>query len=152
MPILGSKNEARNVMDAMSTAYLTELEITRALRLPDKVGRAFMAQWKIHPSFPKPIEGMSGRRFMPAVEKWLFKFHGLDSADSGPVVQGKGESFDAWRETRKARKPRHAGPDLPPPPVRMAPNVVATIGPSGARLSKHDTPPVALLDSEPTPA
>jgi len=136
----------------MAAAYLTELEITRELRLPDKVGRAFMAQWRLHPSFPKPIEGMSGRRYMPAVEKWLNRFHGLDTADSGPVVTGKGENFDAWREARKARKPRRAGPDLPPPPVRMASVVVATIGPSGKRLQQDDASPMASIDSNDIPA
>src|SRR5229473_4915691 len=132
----------------MTTAFLTELEITRALRLPDKIGRAFMAQWKLHPSFPKPIEGMSGRRYMPEVEKWLNRYHGLDTADSGPVVTGKGENFDAWREARKARKPRRTGPDLPPPPVRMASNVVATIGPGRKRLQQDDAPPMAPIDSD----
>jgi hypothetical protein len=136
----------------MTVAYLTELEITRALRLPDKVGRAFMAQWKIHPSFPKPIEGMNGRRFMPSVENWLRRYHGLDSGDSGPVVPRAGESFDEWRKTLKTRKPRRAGVNLPPSPVRMAPNVVATIGPSGKRLPQHDTSPMALIDGEPSPA
>src|SRR5215468_5059313 len=109
----------------MTAAFLTELEITRALRLPDKVGRAFMAQWKLHPSFPKPIEGMSGRRYMPAVEKWLNRYHDLDSADSGPAVSDKGENFDAWRQARKARKSRRARSDLPPPPKQLDSVVVA---------------------------
>jgi hypothetical protein len=138
-----------------SASYLTEIEIIRELRLPEKVGRIVMAQWKIHPTFPKPVPGMSGRRFMPSVERWLFKHHGLDIApDAGPAVPvaGTGERFDEWRKALKARKPRNAGPDLPPPPVRMAPNVVATIGFGGKRLSKDDASGVATVDSDPASA
>ena len=134
----------------MTAAFLTELEITRALRLPDKIGRAFIAQWKLHRSFPKPIEGMSGRRYMPAVEKWLNRYHGLESAESGPIVPDKGENFNAWRETRKARKSRHARSDLPPPPKLLDTVVVAAIGPGGKRVSCQDLSPLAPIDNEPT--
>src|SRR5262250_2899327 len=103
-----------------AAAYLSEAELIKELRLPERVGKAMLAQWKLHPTFPKPVTGMSGRRFMPSVERWLFKYHGLETVDVGSVVPaGTGERFDDWRKTRKARQPRHPGPDLPPPPVRM---------------------------------
>jgi hypothetical protein len=133
-------------------AYLTEQEIIRELRLPDRVGKAMLAQWKLHPSFPQPIAGMSGRRFMPSVEQWLFRYHGVNnSAEAGPVIPAAaGEKFDEWRKARKARRPRHTGPDLPPPPVRMAPNVVAAIGPRGKRLPQDDVSPLAPVGGKPT--
>jgi hypothetical protein len=70
--------------------YLTEPEIIHELRLPERVGKAMLAQWKLHPTFPKPIAGMSGRRFMPSIERWLFKYAGLDTAEAGPVDRYRG--------------------------------------------------------------
>jgi hypothetical protein len=132
-------------------AYVTEAELIQELRLPERIGKAMLSQWKLHPTFPKPVEGMSGRRFMPSVERWLFKYHGLDTAEAGPVAPaGTGERFDEWRKARKARTPRHAGPDLPPPPVGMAPNLVATIGLGGKRLPQGNVSPVAPIVGKPS--
>jgi len=136
----------------MTVAYLTEQEITRKLCLPDKIGRIAMATWKMQPSFPKPVEGMGGRWFWPEVEQWLLMQHGMGSPTIAqhvaiPLSGSKGENFDGWRQSRKtkgARRPKRAGPDLPPPPARMGAVVVATIGPDGARLSGQDSAPVAL--------
>jgi len=138
-------------------AYLREIEITRELRLPDKVGRAKMAMWKLDPTFPKPEPATGGRRFFPSVVQWLRQRHGLDTTGTIPVADGR-ENFDAWREQRKARKAGKAkgsgdaGPGVSPAPVRMAPNVVATIGPGSKRLSKDDTAPVATIERQPTSA
>jgi hypothetical protein len=134
----------------MTAAYLTELEITRKLGLPDKIGRVAMATWKMQPSFPKPTEGMGGRWFWPEVEQWLLALHGV----GGPTVAqhlsipgSKGEDFDGWRKNRKAkgaRRSKRTGLDLPPPPARLGAVVVATIGPDGARLSGQDGQAVAV--------
>src|SRR5712664_3973927 len=134
----------------MTAAYLTELEITRKLSLPDKIGRLAMATWKMQPSFPKPAEGMGGRWFWPEVEQWLLAMHGV----GGPTVaqhvsnlESKGENFDGWRKAHKARgarRSKRAGPDLPPPPARLGAVVVATIGPDGARLPGQDGQAVAV--------
>jgi hypothetical protein len=140
----------------MTAAYLTEPEIIRELRLPEKVGRAKMAEWKLSQTFPKPVSGLSGRRFWPAVERWLLAHEGVVdiSQIALPVADGK-ENFDAWKERRKAKAGKAAGPrnprhDLPPPPQpgRMAPNVVAHIGPGGARLPQDHLPPVAPVGGD----
>src|SRR6516162_2843287 len=121
-----------------AAVFLREIDIIRAVRLPDKPGRATMAIWKLDPTFPKPWPGTGGRRFWPDVERWLNR---IDAIGIIPGTDG-GENWDAWRQRPKAHKARkakesgRAGPDLPSPPVRMAPNVVATIGPRGKRLSK----------------
>ncbi len=134
----------------MTVVYLTELEITRRLGLPDKIGRLAMATWKMQPSFPKPAEGMGGRRFWPEVEQWLLALHGVGGptvAQHVSNVASKGEDFDGWRSARKAkgtRRSKRAGPDLPPPPARLGAVVVATIGPDGARLPGQDGQVVAV--------
>jgi hypothetical protein len=80
----------------MNAAYLTELEITRELRLPDKIGRIAMATWKMQPSFPKPAEGMGGRRFWPEVEQWLMALHGVGAVTTHhapiPLAGSKAEA------------------------------------------------------------
>jgi hypothetical protein len=123
-----------------TAAYLSEIEIIRALQLPERRGRAKLSIWKLDPTFPKPEPETNGRRFWPSVEKWVRQHHGLDTTGIAPVADGR-ENFDAWREQRKTRKAAKAkergdaGPGLPSAPVRMAPNVVATIGPGHKRLS-----------------
>jgi hypothetical protein len=93
----------------MTAAYLSELGITRELRLPDKIGRIAMATWKMQPSFPKPAAGMGGRYFWPEVEQWLMAQHGVSLAKteqevSIPLAGSKGESFDEWRATKGSRR------------------------------------------------
>jgi hypothetical protein len=136
----------------MTVAYLTEQEITRKLCLPDKIGRLAMATWKMQPSFPKPAEGMGGRRFWPEIEQWLLTQHGVSGTNIAqqttiPLSGSKGEDFDGWRRNRKAkgaRRSKRTGPDLPPPPARLGAVVVATIGPDGARLSGQDGQAMAI--------
>jgi hypothetical protein len=136
----------------MTAAYLTELQITRKLGLPDKIGRLAMATWKMQASFPKPTEGMGGRRFWPEVEQWLLARHGVGDATmaqdaSIPLTGSKGENFDGWRKARKAkgaRRSKRAWSDLPPPPARLGDVLGAEIGPDGARLSKQDSQVVAF--------
>lgn len=142
----------------MTAAYLTELEITRKLCLPDKIGRIAMATWKMQPSFPKRVEGMGGRWFWPEVEQWLLAQHGVVSPTiaqhaSIPLSGSKGEDFDGWRarKAKGARRSKRAGPDLPSPPPRLGAVVVATIGPEGARLSGQDGQAVAVIQRA-TPA
>jgi hypothetical protein len=140
-----------------TAAYLTKAEIIRALQMSEKVGRAKMAMWEADPTFPKPEPGTGGRRFWPAVEQWLRQHHGLDMTGIIPVADGR-ENFDEWRKGRKARKagkakgPGDAGPGLPSTPVRVATNVVATIGPRGKRLPTDDAPPVAAIGTDHTAA
>jgi hypothetical protein len=147
----------RSGATVVTAAYLTKLEIIRALRLPEKVGRAKFAMWQLDPTFPKPEPVTANRRFWPLVEKWLRQHHGVDTTGIIPVPDGR-ENFDAWRERRKAGKaskakgPGDARPGLPPAPVRMAPNVVATIGPGGKRPCEGDAPPLAAVGREPTSA
>jgi hypothetical protein len=142
----------------MTAAYLTEPEIIRELRLPEKVGRAKLAEWKLSPTFPKPEPGMSGRRYFPLIEAWLNRHHRINAINDmpAPVADGR-ESIDDWKERRKARKatgPRNAGACLPPPPQPrpLAPNLVATIGPGGKRLSQDHLSPVAPVGGESTSA
>jgi hypothetical protein len=91
----------------MITAYLTEMDIIRALRLPDKIGRIAFATWRIYPSFPKPAEGMGGRWFFPQVEQWLLAYHGVGGVTgipaAVPLAGNKGENFDGWRASRRRR-------------------------------------------------
>jgi hypothetical protein len=128
----------------MTAAYLTEPEIIRELRLPEKLGKPILELWKLHPTFPKPVEGTSGRRFMPEVEQWLLRLHNIDTgrADLPPVNLDPdiGARFDEWRaaKTSKTKSRRRAGPDLPPPPVRMGSVVVAEIGPGGKRVQPQE--------------
>jgi hypothetical protein len=103
-----------------TAAYPSEAELIKELRLPERIGKAVLAQWKLHPTFPKPIAGMSGRRFLPSVEQWLLQYHGVVSAEAGPVVPAStGEKFNEWRQARKARRPRRARPHLPPTEGRV---------------------------------
>jgi|SRR5215831_1499752 len=137
-----------------ATVYLREIDIIRSVRLPEKVGRAKMSMWKLDPTFPKPEPATGGRRFWPLVERWLRQQHGVDAAGMSTVTSGM-ENFDGWREQRKARKAgkakraADAGRELPRPPIGVAPNVVAAIGPGGKRLSGDSAPPVAPLSPEP---
>jgi hypothetical protein len=106
----------------MTVVYLTELEITRRLGLPDKIGRLAMATWKMQPSFPKPAPETGGRFWWPEVEQWLQARHGVGATTAQhlaiPLSGSKGEDFDGWRRSRKAKaavRPGRSGPDLPPP-------------------------------------
>jgi hypothetical protein len=136
----------------MTAAYLTELEITRKLCLPDKIGRIAMATWKMQPSFPKPAEGMGGRWFWPEVEQWLLTLHGVGSSTiaqhvSIPLSGSKGEDFDGWRAARKAkgaRRSKRPGPDLPPAPQPVGDVLVPAFGHHEARLSGQDDKVVAF--------
>jgi hypothetical protein len=143
-------------MTPMTAVYLSEIEIIRALQLPEKLGRAKMAMWKLDPSFPKPEPGTAGRRFWPVVVKWLRAHHGLDATGITSVADGK-ENFDAWRErkARKAGKAKGLGdsrPGLSPAQGRMDPTVVTPFRPGVARLSKSDAAPMASLGTDPTAA
>jgi hypothetical protein len=140
-----------------TAAYLTELEIIRELQLPDKVGRAKMAMWKLDPTFPKPEPGTGGRRFWPSIEKWMGQHHGLDTTAIIPVADGR-ENFDAWRQQRKTRKagkakePGDAGSCLSPAEGRMDSAVVTPFRPGAARLSKDGAPGMAAVGTDPTAA
>jgi hypothetical protein len=141
----------------MTAAYLTELEIIKALHLPEKVGREKLAMWKLDPTFPQPEPGTGGRRFWPLVEEWLRQHHGVGATTIVPVAEGR-ENFDGFRERRarkagKAKGPRNAGPRLAPADGRMDCAVVTPFRPSGARaLSKEDAPPVATIGHRPNSA
>ena len=137
----------------MTAAYLTELEIIKALHLPEKVGREKLAMWKLDPTFPQPEPGTGGRRFWPLVEEWLRQHHGVGATTIIPVAEGR-ENFDGLHERRrkagKAKGPRNAGPRLAPADGRMDCAVVTPFRPGGARaLSKDDAPPVATVGCEP---
>lgn len=134
----------------MTAAYLTELEITRELRLPDKIGRIAMATWKMFESFPKPAAGMGGRRWYPAVVDWLNALNGVGAATahhmSIPLSGSKGETFHESRTARKARRAKRsdgAGPDLSTSQNRMGDVVVSAGGTEAARLPGHDGKVVA---------
>jgi hypothetical protein len=111
-------------MDAIvfaKAAYLTEIEITRRLNLPDKVGRIMMAMWKMNPSFPKDEPGSGGRRWFSAVVRWLQHYHGVEGGGwwSSAGDTRDQTNFDEWRAGRKARRSKLSkgpGLDLPPPP------------------------------------
>src|SRR6266436_1131767 len=147
----------------MTAAYLTEIEIVRELRLPEKVGRIKMAMWKKEPSFPAPEPGTAGRRYWPEVEQWLRRYHHLDSGESHSGESHSGESrrtpselasrgkenFDEWRAQRAARKTRKtgrardAGTDLPPAGIGLASNVVAPERFGRPRVQPDDVSSVA---------
>lgn len=144
----------------MTAAYLTEAEIIRELRLPAKVGRVKLAMWKLDPTFPAPEPATAGRRFWPLVEQWVMAHHmppRRTIAELAAMMQGE-ENFDAFRQRRQARKtdktkePPVAWPDIQVPPIDVASNVVATIGPGGKRLPKDAAAPVAPERPDPSTA
>ena len=137
-------------------AFLTDVEIIRALRLPRKVGREKWAMWKADPTFPKPEPGTGGRWFYPLVQKWLRVHLGVDTADIIPPTDGK-ENFDGLRERRarkadKAKRPGNTGPRLAPAQGRMDCAVVTAFRPGAARLSKDDAASVAAVEHCPNSA
>src|SRR5258706_2873188 len=87
----------------MTAAYLTELEIIKALHLPEKVGREKLAMWKLDPTFPQPEPGTGGRRFWPLVEEWLRQHHGVCATTIVPVAEGW-DNFDRFREMLDSTK------------------------------------------------
>jgi hypothetical protein len=143
----------------MTAAYLTEPEIIRELRLPDKVGRAKMAEWKLDPRFPKTVAGLSGRRFWPSVERWLLAHEGVVdiSQIALPVADGK-ENFDAFKGRRRADKAskaaqsRNPRSSLPPAPGPLAANVVTTLRFGKEGIPRQDVAPVATVGSDPASA
>ena len=142
----------------MTAAYLTEPEIIRELRLPERVGRAFLAQWKLSQTFPRPVQGMNGRRFWPAVERWLLHHERVTISEmSLPVADGQ-ENFDAFKGRRRADKaskaagPRNPRSSLPPAPGPVAANVVTTLRFGEKGLPRQDVAPVATVGGDPASA
>lgn len=123
-------------------AYLTEKELAQELRIPHHLAGVQIEMWKLHPSFPKPVKWLSGRAnryWFPEVVQWLNRLHHVEQVGRTddkpiPITIGPKGKFDEWRQTRKARKSRRPGADLPPPPVGMGAVVVTTIGPDSARV------------------
>jgi hypothetical protein len=142
----------------MTAAYLTEIEIIRALQLPEKVGRAKMKMWKFDPTFPKPEPGTGGRRFWLEVERWLRRHHGIDTVGTIPDSDGGRENFNGWREQRKTRKASkakrtgNAGAGISSAQVELGSAVVTPFRPGRSGLSGSDVPPVAAIRREPTSA
>jgi hypothetical protein len=78
--------------------FVTDAELIRRLGVPEKIGRAAIQDLeKLHPGRPKfpqkdPLFG--GRRFWPAVEKYLMIRHGMSGTPFTPAPQ--------WQEKRHA--------------------------------------------------
>src|SRR5262249_28546308 len=136
----------------MIAAFMTEVEITEQLRVPAHLARATFCMWRMSPSFPQPVKAMSARTprwWFPAIVEWLNE-RGGDPLRPVSTMRDPGEELvNAAPKARKARGPRNTGPDLSRAPDRLAPNVVAEIGPGGKRVSRQDTP---LLADKPDPA
>jgi len=138
-------------------AYLTEIEIINELHLSERAGKAAFRMWQMHPSFPKR-DKITNRFWYPQIVQWLDRLHGVRANSDAPTVvlnPREGEHFNEWRAARKAGKAtrnRRTGANLPATPNRLAPNVVAEIGPGRTRLRKNNISPVASIGTDPTAA
>lgn len=57
--------------------YLTDAELIRRLGVPEKVLRPMLPGLESKYGFPKKSPLFGGRRYWPAVKKWLDKHNGL---------------------------------------------------------------------------
>jgi hypothetical protein len=89
--------------------YVTDAELVRALRLPEKVGRRMLRELdrKLpdRPRFP-PKDPLTDRRFWPAVVHYLKRRHNVEqgSDEAGSPVTWK-ENFGGKKTETKGRVP-----------------------------------------------
>jgi hypothetical protein len=97
----------------MIDAYLTKIEIIRALNLPEKVGRIKFAMWQKEPTFPPVEPATGGRWWFPRVLDWVQRHNGVGAATAFVASEvsassaGK-ERFGEWRK-RKPSKAKATG-------------------------------------------
>jgi hypothetical protein len=60
--------------------YVTDAEIIRLMRVPEKTMRATIKGLDANPrsGFPKKDPLFGGRRYLPAVQKWFHRYNGLE--------------------------------------------------------------------------
>lgn len=58
--------------------YLTDAELIRRLGVPEKTFRPLLPALESKHGFPRKDPFFGGRRFWPAVQKWLEKRNGLN--------------------------------------------------------------------------
>ncbi len=58
--------------------YLTDAELIRRLGVPDKIIRPMLPALESKFGFPEKSALFGGRRYWPAVKKWLDKHEGLN--------------------------------------------------------------------------
>ncbi len=98
--------------------FVTDAELIRRLRLPEKVGRAALRELdKSSPArrpFPKPDPLFGHRRFWPAVKQWLLDYKGFKTSTPVASVQHS----PPWRENWSAQPSRKSQQELRRPGSR----------------------------------
>lgn len=85
--------------------FVTDAELIRRLRLPEKIGRAALRELdkasKTRRPFPQPDPLFGNRRFWPAVQQWLLDYKGVrqNIADKAAAPAAWEEHFDTPRRT-----------------------------------------------------
>jgi hypothetical protein len=83
--------------------FVTDAEIIRRLKLPEKVGRRVLRELDRHlpnrPRFPQKDPLFGDRRFWPAIAKYFKVRYGVDGPQIVSTAPTWQENFDAPRKT-----------------------------------------------------
>jgi hypothetical protein len=95
--------------DSGECCFVTDAEIIRRLKLPEKVGRRVLRELDRHlpnrPRFPQKDPLFGDRRFWPAIAKYFKMRYGVDGPQIVSTAPTWQENFDAPRKTAAETKP-----------------------------------------------